>query len=79
MLACIDEHLEDPVLTPDWLAARLHVSRSLLYRTFSGYGGIHRCIRDKRLDAAFRDLPREGEDGRPAQEVDIGNSWSDYE
>lgn len=31
------------------------------------------------IDAAFRDLPREGEDGRPVQEVVIGNSWSDYE
>lgn len=31
------------------------------------------------IDAAFRDLPRESADGRPVQEVVIGNSWSDYE
>jgi AraC-like DNA-binding protein len=71
VLACIDEHLEDPVLTPDWLAARLHVSRSLLYRTFSGYGGIHRCIRDKRLDAAFRDL----QDNPHQRVIDIAYRW----
>ena len=31
------------------------------------------------LDAAFSDLPREGEDGQPAPEATAQNSWSDYE
>ena len=30
------------------------------------------------IDAAFRDLPREGLDGQPVQELSK-NSWSDYE
>jgi excisionase family DNA binding protein len=30
------------------------------------------------LDAAFGDLPREGDDDQPAPEVSIQDSWSDY-
>jgi excisionase family DNA binding protein len=31
------------------------------------------------IDAAFRDLPREGEDGEPVEEAINENSWSDFE
>ncbi len=31
------------------------------------------------LDAAFRDLPREGEDGQPVPESGTANSWTDFE
>lgn len=56
VLAYIDANLEDPRLGPEMLAARFGISRTWLYRVFSGSGGVKRCIRDKRLDAAFRDL-----------------------
>ena len=56
ILAHIDANLEDPALGPDMLAEKFGISRTWLYRLFAGSGGIKRCIRDKRLDAAFRDL-----------------------
>jgi AraC-like DNA-binding protein len=56
ILAYIDANLEDPALAPDMLAEKFGISRTWLYRLFAGSGGISRCIRDKRLDAAFRDL-----------------------
>ena len=31
------------------------------------------------LDAAFRDLPREGGDGQPVPDSSTDNTWSDYE
>ena len=40
--------------------------------------GSRRIWDVEELDAAFRDLPREGEDGQPMQEV-TENSWSDFE
>ncbi|MFN3746471.1 MAG: helix-turn-helix transcriptional regulator [Hyphomicrobiaceae bacterium] len=40
--------------------------------------GSRRIWDIEELDAAFRDLPREGEDGQPVKEV-TENSWSDYE
>jgi len=56
ILAYIDANLGDADLGPDMLAHRFGISRTWLYRIFAGSGGIKRCIRDKRLDAAFRDL-----------------------
>jgi AraC-like DNA-binding protein len=56
ILAYIDANLEDASLGPDMLARKFGISRTWLYRLFAGSGGIKRCIRDKRLDAAFRDL-----------------------
>lgn len=56
ILAYIDANLENVELGPDMLAEKFGVSRTWLYRIFAGSGGIKRCIRDKRLDAAFRDL-----------------------
>src|SRR5690606_34135743 len=56
ILAYIDANLGDPDLGPDMLACKFGISRTWLYRIFAGSGGIKRCIRDKRLDAAFRDL-----------------------
>lgn len=56
ILAYIDANLDDPALGPDLLAEKFGISRTWLYRIFAGTGGIKRCIRDQRLDAAFRDL-----------------------
>jgi AraC-like DNA-binding protein len=56
ILAYIDANLHEPDLGPELIARTFHISRTWLYRIFSGSGGVRRCIRDKRLDAAFRDL-----------------------
>lgn len=54
--AYIDEHLDEADLKPARLCQVFNVSRTWLYEAFSSYGGITRYIREKRLDAAFRDL-----------------------
>jgi AraC-like DNA-binding protein len=56
ILEFIDANLHEPDLGPELIARTFHISRTWLYRIFSGSGGVRRCIRDKRLDAAFRDL-----------------------
>jgi AraC-like DNA-binding protein len=56
ILAYIDANLHEPDLGPELIARTFHISRTWLYRIFAGSGGVRRCIRDKRLDAAFRDL-----------------------
>jgi len=56
ILEYIDANLHEPDLGPELIARTFHISRTWLYRIFSGSGGVRRCIRDKRLDAAFRDL-----------------------
>lgn len=52
-LAYIDRHLADPMLGPDLLLQRFHVSRAHLYRVFSELGGVANVIKTKRLDAAY--------------------------
>ena len=42
--------LENPALAPDWLAARLGLSRTTLYRLFAPLGGVAGYIQDRRLD-----------------------------
>lgn len=56
ILDYIDANLHEPDLGPELIARTFHISRTWLYRIFAGSGGVRRCIRDKRLDAAFRDL-----------------------
>jgi AraC-like DNA-binding protein len=55
----IDANLDDVELAPERIAREFGISRTRLYQLFLGNGGIKRCIRDKRLDAAFRDLCEE--------------------
>lgn len=45
----IRENLALPDLGPDWLATRLGISRASLYRLFAPYGGIMRCVQERRL------------------------------
>lgn len=52
----IEANLDDVELVPESIARDFGLSRTRLYELFLGSGGIKRCIRDKRLDAAFRDL-----------------------
>lgn len=58
ILAFIDQNLNLPELSPEFIMSRFHVSRSHLYRTFADDGGIAKVLRDKRLDAAFVELTR---------------------
>ncbi len=53
----IDEHLGDPDLTPDRIAAAHHVSRRYLYKLFAADGvSVSRWIRERRLERCRRDL-----------------------
>ncbi|MBV7515690.1 helix-turn-helix domain-containing protein [Pseudomonas sp. PDM25] len=56
VIAYIDEFLLDPQLGVEYLVARFKVSRAHLYRAFAQDGGVIAMIRDRRLDAAYREL-----------------------
>lgn len=56
ILVYIDERIADPALDADVVRRAFRISRAHLYRLFPDYGGIKRYIRNKRLDAAFKDL-----------------------
>src|SRR5690606_25578871 len=56
ILAFIEENLDDTELNPEFLCRKFGISRTWLYKVFAVEGGVKRVIRDKRLDAAFRDL-----------------------
>lgn len=51
--ALVDDHLDEPALSPAWIAGRLDVSRATLYRAFAPYGGVTRFIDDRRLQNAW--------------------------
>jgi AraC-like DNA-binding protein len=52
----IETHLYERELGPVLLMQRHQISRAHLYRTFAADGGIAKIIRDKRLDAAYREI-----------------------
>lgn len=56
----IEQNINLPELSPEFIIRRFHISRSHLYRIFSGDGGVARVLRDKRLDAAFLALTSTG-------------------
>jgi AraC-like DNA-binding protein len=56
ILDFIDQHLFEPALGPGLLIKRFHVSRANLYRIFEADGGVASVIRNRRLDAALREL-----------------------
>lgn len=58
VLAYIEEHLTCPSLDPDHITALFNISRATLYRMFAECGGVQQFIRDRRLDAALRDICR---------------------
>ncbi|MDY6922506.1 MAG: helix-turn-helix domain-containing protein [Pseudomonadota bacterium] len=67
--ALIDENRGDADLTPDMLAKRLGVSRSLLYEAFAPIGGVASFIQARRLDHAFDALTAPAPPGRSLAEV----------
>ncbi|MFH6781156.1 MULTISPECIES: helix-turn-helix domain-containing protein [Methylobacterium] len=56
--AYIDQHLDDPTLSPAAIAAACRVSRASLYRLFGFDGGVMAYIAGRRLDRAFTALSR---------------------
>lgn len=58
VLEFIDGNIAAPELGPALLMRRFRVSRAHLYRMFVMDGGIASVIRDKRLEAAYRQLTR---------------------
>lgn len=58
LIACIDQLLGDPDLSPEMLTQRLHVSRSSLYKLGAPAGGISALIRERRLQKAHEALRR---------------------
>ena len=61
IFAYVEEHLTNPQLGVEHFVVHFKVSRAHLYRIFSEEGGVASMIRDRRLDAAYRDLTRGGE------------------
>jgi AraC-like DNA-binding protein len=55
-LSYIEQHLDDPGLSPDQVCLALKVSRSALYEMFEPLGGIANRIRSRRLDESMRRL-----------------------
>ncbi|WP_172980218.1 helix-turn-helix domain-containing protein [Tardiphaga sp. P9-11] len=79
MLEFIDSNLTEPDLGPALLMRRFRVSRAHLYRMFSSDGGVAKLVRERRLEAAYRELMRSASPSRPITEIayDLGFSSSD--
>ena len=56
VLDFIDTNLSEPELGPALLMRRFRVSRAHLYRMFAADGGVARVVRERRLDASYREL-----------------------
>lgn len=69
VLEFIDTNLSQPELGPAVLLRRFNVSRTHLYRMFASDGGVAKVIRDKRLDAAYRELLKPGNPARSITEI----------
>ncbi|WP_264049953.1 helix-turn-helix domain-containing protein [Methylobacterium flocculans] len=59
--AFIEAHLSEADLNAEVIASGIAVSRSLLYRAFSGDGGVARYLRQRRLERVRQALRRQGE------------------
>ena len=56
ILDFIDGNIGNPELGPELLMRRFRVSRAHLYRILATEGGVAKAVRDRRLDAAYREL-----------------------
>lgn len=58
VLGFIEQNINLPELSPEFIARRFNVSRSHLYRVLARDGGVATVLRDRRLDRAFVELTR---------------------
>lgn len=56
ILGYIDADIANSKLSASLLQRKFHISRTHLYRVFSDLGGVQHCIRERRLEAAFRSI-----------------------
>lgn len=77
VLDFIDGNITNHELGPDFILRRFHVSRAHLYRAFAEDGGISSVIRDRRLDAAFRELTRTDIAARSIAEIAFSLGFAD--
>jgi AraC-like DNA-binding protein len=78
VLEFIDSNLTEPKLGPALLMSRFRVSCADLYRMFAADGGVATPVRERRLEAAYRELMRSD---RPSRSIvgiayDLGFSSS---
>ncbi|MGH8288064.1 MAG: helix-turn-helix domain-containing protein [Steroidobacteraceae bacterium] len=52
----VEQHLDSPALSAEFVCARSGWSRATVYRLFEAEGGLARYIRKRHLLRAFRDL-----------------------
>lgn len=71
----VDHRLASSDLTPEWLVAKLNVSRSELYAAFDTVGGIARFIWRRRLDGAYAALT-DAHDTRRIGEIAFASGFS---
>ncbi len=78
VLEYIDSNLAEPELGPAQLMRRFRVSRAHLYRMFAADGGVATLVRERRLEAAHRELMRSDGPSRSITEIayDLGFSSS---
>lgn len=78
VLEFIEANLAQPSLGPARLMRRFRVSRAHLYRMFLAEGGVASVIREKRLEAAYRQLTQRGSRARSITSIafDLGFSGS---
>jgi AraC-like DNA-binding protein len=69
ILEFIDAHLHEGDLGTVLLMRRFQISRAHLYRVFADDGGVAGLIRDRRLDAAFREITRGWESSGSITEI----------
>lgn len=76
VLDFIDANLTEPELGPTLLIRRFRVSRAHLYRVFAADGGVTKVVKEKRLDAACRELMHIGGPSRSIIEIAHGLGFS---
>lgn len=77
VLDFIDTNLTEADLGPALLVRNFRVSRAHLYRMFAKEGGVASVVRDRRLDAAYRELQRPGARTRSITETALRFGFSD--
>ncbi len=65
----IDQHLDDPGLTPETLAGAFGLSRATVYRLFAADGGVRRYVQERRLARARRALVDPAQHHRTVAEI----------